>query len=89
MSFFLKLINLQFNSSRRIQQQQIFAKKISFQFSSLFENYQDFQKALEIYRSKTYSTFRIKSNGFTSKKQNCSYVFARCNQVQSIRHTQI
>jgi len=58
------------------------AKKISFQLHSVFENYQEFQKALEIYCSKTYSTFRIKSSGFTPEKQDYSFVFYKCIHME-------
>jgi len=54
---------------------------MSFQLHSVFENFQEFQNALEIYRSKTYSTFRIKSSGFTPK-QDYSFVLYKCIHME-------
>ena len=55
---------------------------MSFQLHSIFENFQEFQKALEIYRSKTYSTFRVKSSGFTPKKHDYSFVLYKCIHME-------
>ncbi len=55
---------------------------MSFQLHSVFENFQEFQKALEIYRSKTYSTFRVKSSGFTPKKHDYSFVLYKCIHME-------